>query len=359
MKPILAKSHFLKFSLFALTILSCLAINAAPVITIIGANLIKHQINTSYTDMGATAVDDDGKDITPSIILTGVVNVNVLGKYKITYTATDSKGQTTNATREVGIIDLIAPVISSLAGTKLMIICVNDLTFAEPTVVANDNYFLTVNITRSGNFDITTPGSYIITYTATDGAGNTSTYTREIRVKPCSKPLIIGKSIPKFNLYDKIDLFSLIAVSDASYHPSDFINGTNGCSIEIISSNIDSSKIGLYQVLYQATNGFGIKSNLKLVLVQIIGGSTGLAENSTANKIKIYPNPTTDKITITLNTTENYTVALSSADGKTILTKNITSTSNTISVNSLESGIYYLTVKGLNTLYTHKVIIAK
>jgi hypothetical protein len=360
MQTLFTKSYTLKLVLLFTFIFSYTLISATPTITIIGKDSIKHQINTPYTDSGATAIDSANNNITSLIVTTGTVNVNVFGTYYITYTVTDSKGKKASATRTVIIGDCIPPIISTAPNTDSITVCVNDLTFTEPPVTATDNYFTTVNITRTGSYDITKLGDYTITYTATDGARNSSTFTRVIKVKACGKPVVISSGTMRFKLFDSIHLFLFqdISVIDPYYHPSYFINGTNGCSVKIISSNVDSSKVGLYQVIYQAKNGSDLVSDQHMRLVEVVGG-LGITENTTKNKIKIYPNPTTDKITIALNTEGSYTAALSNIEGKTIFTKDITATNNTISVNNLEAGIYFLTVTGLNTLYTQKVILTK
>lgn len=360
MKSIFTKSYPIKLALLFAFILSYIYASATPTITIIGKDSIKHQVNTTYNDSGATAIDSANNDITANIVVTGTVNSNTFGTYKITYTITDGNGIKTSVIRTVVVTDCIPPTLSTIMGTEVMTVCINDLTFTEPAVTATDNYFTTVNITRTGTYDITKLGDYTITYTATDGAGNKAIYTRVIRIKICKGPKVITTGVQ--NVYfvnDPIDLLKGIYVSDAYYPTSDFINNRNGCKLEIKASNVDNSKPGYYQVLYEATNGGGLKSEPDLLLIWVRQRSMGVVENQQKNSIKVYPNPTTDKITIALNTNGNYTAALSTIEGKTILEKNISSINNTISVNNLEVGIYYLTVKGLNTLYTQKVIITK
>lgn len=359
MKVLFTKKHYLKFLFFSIITFSYLVINATPTITIIGKDSIKHQVNTTYTDMGATAVDDNSNNITLFIIVTGTVNVNAFGTYKITYTVTDNYGKTSSKTRTVIVADCIPPVLLTDSASDSISVCVNDLQFTEPRVTATDNYFTTVNITRNGNYDITKIGSYTITYTAKDGAGNSSTYTRVIRVKVCQKPTIITTGIQQvYFVNDPIDLLKGISVWDGYYPPSDFINGTNGCSIQIISSNVDNSKVGNYEVAYQATNGGGLKSDTTKVMIWI-RQLMSLEENQQKTHIKIYPNPTTDILSIEQITDKAFTAALSTIEGKTLFTKDLTPANNTISVGHLAKGIYYLTVKGLNTLYTQKVIITK
>lgn len=81
----------------------------APVITLTGEATITTFQGTPYTDAGATATDAVDESVT--IVTTGMVNVDVIGEYEITYSAEDMAGNTSSATRTV----TVAPV--TLSGT--------------------------------------------------------------------------------------------------------------------------------------------------------------------------------------------------------------------------------------------------
>lgn len=72
-----------------------------PVITLIGDQTMVHTLNATFTDPGATAVDDEDGDLTASITTTGTVNKDLAGTYVITYTVSDAAGNTATATRNV------------------------------------------------------------------------------------------------------------------------------------------------------------------------------------------------------------------------------------------------------------------
>ena len=71
----------------ALTFMSSLALspaiskadNVAPVISLIGLERVWHAVGTTYSDLGATAIDDVDGDISDRITSTGTVDVNTLG----------------------------------------------------------------------------------------------------------------------------------------------------------------------------------------------------------------------------------------------------------------------------------------
>ena len=84
--------------------------NSTPVITILGEANTSVVWGTTYTDAGATAFDSVDGDITEDIITTGEVNTSVAGNYTITYTVSNSSGNSVSAIRQVAIGDDGNPV---------------------------------------------------------------------------------------------------------------------------------------------------------------------------------------------------------------------------------------------------------
>jgi len=79
--------------------------NVPPVITISGDNPTSVELGTSYTDAGATAIDNvDGT--VPVTIESNNVDINTVGTYTVEYAATDAAGNTATATRTVEVIDV-------------------------------------------------------------------------------------------------------------------------------------------------------------------------------------------------------------------------------------------------------------
>ena len=84
--------------------------NSTPVITIIGEANTSVVWGTTYTDAGATAFDSIDGDITEDIITTGEVNTSIEGNYTITYTVSNSSGNSASAIRQVTVEDDGNPV---------------------------------------------------------------------------------------------------------------------------------------------------------------------------------------------------------------------------------------------------------
>jgi hypothetical protein len=152
-----------------------------PVITILGDNPAIVELGSSYTDAGATS--DGGETVTSS----GTVDTNTVGTYTITYSATDSAGNTSIVTRTVNVVDTTAPVVT-LSGASTVSVELGD-DYAELGATATDASG-TVSVVITGTVDTDTVGSYTVTYTSTDASGNEGTATRTVNVVDTLAPVI-------------------------------------------------------------------------------------------------------------------------------------------------------------------------
>ena len=141
-----------------------------PAITIIGDNPVTVEPGTVYTDAGATS---DGPE---NVTVINNVNTNILGTYQIIYSATDASGNTGTAIRVVNVIDDVPPVITIIGDNPLQII--KDSTYTDAGATSDGNEVISVNST----VDTSAEGTYTVTYSATDAAGNTGTATRTVEV---------------------------------------------------------------------------------------------------------------------------------------------------------------------------------
>lgn len=84
-----------------------------PVITIIGSSTINLTQGDSYTDQGATATDDIDGDLTSSISTSGTVDTSTASTYTITYSVSDSSGNSASETRSV----IVSEALNQTPGT--------------------------------------------------------------------------------------------------------------------------------------------------------------------------------------------------------------------------------------------------
>ncbi len=87
----------------------------APTITLIGESVVEVELDTSYEDAGATATD--AVDGSVEVVTTGSVDTSTAATYTLTYTATDTAGNSSTATREVTVLSPKAALsIATLTG---------------------------------------------------------------------------------------------------------------------------------------------------------------------------------------------------------------------------------------------------
>ena len=76
----------------------------APIITLDGDTLVSMDLGSTYVESGAFA--QDTTDGTVAVVMSGTVDTSTSGTYTITYTATDSAGNSTTTTRIVNVGDV-------------------------------------------------------------------------------------------------------------------------------------------------------------------------------------------------------------------------------------------------------------
>jgi len=152
-----------------------------PRIKVKGANPKTVIKGNAYTDAGAIATDNSGF---VTISTSGSVDVNTLGVYKIRYVATDRALLNDTAFRTVTVAtsDVTKPVIT-LKGNNPDTLVINT-SYVDPGAKAMDDVEdeISSKIIRTGSIDSSVIGTYVLTYTVSDLAGNTASKTRTVIV---------------------------------------------------------------------------------------------------------------------------------------------------------------------------------
>lgn len=152
-----------------------------PVVTLTGNASITIQQGNTYTEQGATS--DGGETVTT----TGTVDVNTLGTYTITYSATDAAGNTGTKTRTVEVVDTTAPVVTLNGSSSITLEL--DTVYNELGATSNGVEAVTIG-GDTVNYNVA--GTYIVVYSATDAAGNTGTVSRTVTVKNITYNILDG-----------------------------------------------------------------------------------------------------------------------------------------------------------------------
>lgn len=168
-----------------------------PVMTVSGPSQVSIPLGSSYSDAGATATDNIDGTIavtttfaSPSGASEPAVDTSVAGVHIVTYTATDSSGNTATATRPVNVLapapeptpDAVPPAIT-VRGTALVNIQEGSVyTDAGATATDNVDGNLTAAIAVTNSVNTRVPGTYVVTYSVSDAAGNVAYALRTVNV---------------------------------------------------------------------------------------------------------------------------------------------------------------------------------
>lgn len=227
--------------------------NEAPAITMNPPNPMTLQVGDSFVDPGAWAIDN----VDPSVAVfpSGTVQTSIAGTYTITYTATDVAGNTSTATRTVTVTDQApdtTPPVVTLNGSSTMTLQVGD-SFTDPGATAADDRDGALQPTSSGTVDTNTQGTYTITYSATDNAGNTGTATRTVNVGAVdTTPPVITLNGPNPATVSVGTVYS-----DQGATATDDADGNLTGSIVATGLPVDTSKAGTATVTYTVSDTAG------------------------------------------------------------------------------------------------------
>jgi hypothetical protein len=244
----------------------------APVIAMNGANPLQVECHTNFVDPGATA--NDGCAGSFPATASGSVNANVPGTYTITYTATDPSGNVaTSVTRTVNVVDTLAPVITLNGASPMTVEC--HTSFTDPGATAFDACLnASVAVTASGSVNANVPGTYTITYSATDGV-RSSTKTRTVNVVDTIAPTLTLKNV-SISLWPPNHKYKTINLTDLVLSASDSCDG--GIDInDVVISKVTSDETENGNGDGNTTNDIIIAANCKSVQLRVErdGGGDG------------------------------------------------------------------------------------
>ncbi|MCD8232635.1 MAG: DUF5011 domain-containing protein [Clostridiales bacterium] len=170
-----------RFKTYSVTRVVVVEDQTAPQLVLNGDSAVKVDEIDAYEDPGATAEDNYDGDLTEQIS----VKKKKTGDYtwEVTYMVADQAGNESTAVREVILRDQTAPEVT-LKGKDSVTIKEREK-FKDPGAKARDDRDgdLTDSVSVEGYVDIYRPGTYSVTYTATDAEGNQGQAVRTVTVE--------------------------------------------------------------------------------------------------------------------------------------------------------------------------------
>ncbi len=214
-------------------------------------------------DLGApTATDNCGI----ATLTNNAPTVYPLGLTTVTWIATDANGNSVSATQTVTVVDntppsIIAPASMNVSTTNNCV--ATGLILGTP--IATDNCTVS-SITNDAPIDFPV-GSTIVTYTATDAAGNVSTATQTVTVSDDIDPTVVLQDL----------ILTLNNQGEATFTFSDIDNGTtDNCGIAsttLSQSAFNCADIGVNTITVTVTDNNG---NTTISTVTITVQSNGI-----------------------------------------------------------------------------------
>jgi len=234
-----------------------------PSITMNGNATVNLKTGDIYIDAGATATDTEDGDLTGSIVITNPVDTSTAGIYTVEYSVTDSDANTTIATRTVIVTEGEFPVIN-LNGLATETVYAMTA-YVDPGAVASDfeDGSLTSSIVVTGSVDTSIAGSYMLTYSVTDTAGNTSSVVRTVEVILGDAPVIslLGSSSMTLSLGE----FFL----DPGATASDTEDG-DLTSFILVSGSVNTFLAGTYTINYSVHDSQGNHSGTVTRTISVV-----------------------------------------------------------------------------------------
>jgi hypothetical protein len=203
-------------------------------------------------------------------------------------------------------------------------------------VNTSDNYYPNVTTVRTGVPTMTTLGSYTVTYTVTDGAGNTTVVTRQVNVVDQIEPVIklLGKNpVTHHRFTPYVD--AGVKLTDNYYSDAQLRN-----ELEMDDSKLNIDIPGLYFVKYSLTDPSGNQASSVQRLVEVVD-FTGLNEATKAIGLEVFPNPSAGLITITTTSNMQH-LKVVDIIGKVVLEPEVTGKTIQLNLSQLHKGIYFI-----------------
>ncbi len=209
------------------------------------------------------------------------------------YTTTGyiSNDKENNKTTTTTVKDTVLPTITLVGESEISIN--QGANFEDQGAKATDNIDgdITSKIVKSGSVDTKKVGSYVITYSVTDKAGNKADVKRTVKVIPTpttSEPITTTRQTtkkstskvttkattrrpttpPTITLYGSKTIIINVGemYNDPGYSATDSLGGNITSSVRV-SSNLNISNPGTYYVTYQVTDNYGNKASTSRTII--------------------------------------------------------------------------------------------
>jgi hypothetical protein len=236
----------------------------APTISLFGQANINLEVYDTYTESGASAIDNYDGNISSLIVTSGTVDTSIVDTYTLAYDITDANGNSASTvSRTVVVEDTTAPVIA-LSGLSNLSLEVGTV-YTDDGAIVTDNYDIGLTATVSPNtIDTNSVGVYTLTYTAVDTSSNqASPVIRTVTVEDTQPPVIAltGNTTITHEVNTPF--------VEPGYSANDSNEGDLSANV-LIDGSVDSSNLGSYTLYYDVSDLSGNPAVTVSRLVQVV-----------------------------------------------------------------------------------------
>ncbi|MFQ7299555.1 immunoglobulin-like domain-containing protein [uncultured Clostridium sp.] len=274
-----------------------LTINSSPVIslknlaTVVDGNIFVSK-GEDFDAKSYIVVNDeeDGEIPVDKVVVTGKVDTKKVGTYNINYSVSDSEGEVTNLKQtviveEVANQEISKPIITIMNNgqevDKIVVTKGDELDLSK-YISAVDYLGGTINPEIIGSYDVNKAGTYELIVRATDRFNNVSEKSLTLVVEKKvinapsmnAAPVIIANDV-ELVVGDKFNELDNVKVIDEE-------DGEIPVDKVVVESDVDTTKVGNYKVIYSVTDSNGATTT-KTINVKV---SMKMVELEPSNPIK-------------------------------------------------------------------------
>lgn len=289
----------------------------APELRLNGDAEITMAVGTEFVDPGYTATDDYDGDVTNKVVISGTVNNAKAGTYELTYTVSDTAGNTTSKKRTVifeelgnldismgSVLDGVTPQISLKGANPYCM--VKGGTYLEPGATATDNVDgnITDKIVVTNKVTGNLMGAFRIVYKVEDSSGNQAiAYRAVIVTTSCpdnNQGTVESNSAPVITLIGKNSVVINVGTEyvDLGATAYDKEDGDITSKLVTDTSAVNTRVPGIYKVWYRVTDSAGKTSSASRTVTVKNPNSQNAAVRFTEDKknIEVYTGEGSDKL---------------------------------------------------------------
>jgi hypothetical protein len=334
-----------------------------PVITLNGPadTTVQIQFNVlaTFTDPGATAVDNKDGDITHLIFVNGSIDSLVIDSiYTITYIVQDYQGNSASVDRIVRVDDVSIDLeIFSIDSSQINVYSSFDPKSLFQAIDSIDGN-ISDSLTFTSTVDTSKLGNYTVTASVTNSRGGTLSKTVVVSVLDLESPMVSFRGTQD----------TILVKVNSSFAPLDYlqIEDNYDDSTTIYSNAYDTvnqfdvTTLGLYSIVYVTEDSSGNVSNSFAIFVRV-SQNASVSDILNNQGLTVFPNPVTNIVNIELGkANRDADIRLIDALGRYYTPAyRWTSRGCSLDLSTLSNGVYTLEVAIGAEVLREKIVIKR